>query len=111
MALTIRAANQRLLRLARILENIEEPNTVLPDGLRQFDMANITHRCGSPSCAWGYWLEHAGTPQVYLGMFNAAAAAFKLNIEQAVWLFGSHVTRTRDDEVRIIRQFVAERSR
>lgn len=54
-AVSVALGNKRLLRLAAILERVPKAH---PKGgeMRGYDQGILVHPCGSPACAWGWWL-------------------------------------------------------
>lgn len=48
--------NRRLLELASILARIPAAHRLEDKTMRGYDQTIVTHPCGTPACAWGYWL-------------------------------------------------------
>lgn len=52
---SIKEGNERLLQLARILARVP-PYRKTEAGIVGYDQGSVAHACGSPSCAWGWWV-------------------------------------------------------
>lgn len=53
---SLAAGNRRLLELASVLDRVPAAHILEDKTMRGYDQTVITHPCGTPACAWGYWL-------------------------------------------------------
>lgn len=52
----MRLGDQKLLQLASILQRVPQVHEDSNGNIVGYHQCDITHACGTPSCAWGWWL-------------------------------------------------------
>jgi len=113
--------NTRLLKLAGILEAIQEGATVRT-GEPAYNQYKFAHACNAPACALGYWAynnpKRWAWPVIVLKNNSRgvtwldAREEFAISDEEYVNLFGIRGCNNAEDATaaaRYIRDFVAER--